>query len=365
MFNAIKKFLNRLLDEDVKLTHHDEFEDAWSIEKRLKYFEMHYKIFETKEDYINKQITQREDFIINEDINSNDLIRLGVLNGIRLEIAPAWHKLLKNFIIELDKHGWNRKVNCIKEKYATFCFYMPNDCVENSDGLKELFEKYSQASNITCESCGALGVKRTDGWEVVACREHYHLGASSIKSTESGFEFQDEHYVWNDITSIKIKTDYNDRVSGVVFKSDEKELCELNTSYYGFGKFIQSIPHRLVAENVLAPAIYGKGEYCLVCGLKSMFKDVCEACDYRTTAYYVNSGFLNDGIFSDEGELDIVKGYQMDWEMDGAALFYENNITYEMNPDFIKLFSAEELEENYIHEEWGVDVRELHKECNK
>ncbi len=74
-------------------------------------------------DFINKSCTRLEDFIINEKINAFDLRKLANLNGIDLQISEGWYPLTLELIRELHENGWDKKVSCIKEKYAELRFY--------------------------------------------------------------------------------------------------------------------------------------------------------------------------------------------------------------------------------------------------
>src|SRR5690554_651037 len=74
-------------------------------------------------DFVNKNCTSLEDFIISDEINEFDLRKLADLNQIQLQISEAWYPLTIQLIKELNENGWDKKVSCIKEKYAKLEFY--------------------------------------------------------------------------------------------------------------------------------------------------------------------------------------------------------------------------------------------------
>ncbi len=117
-------------------------------------------------EFVNKHCTSLVDFIINDEINKYDLMKLADLNGIQLHIQPGWYPLTLELIKELGTLGWNKKVSCIKQKYATLRFY-----ADYRD--YKLFEKYEKRSEHICETCGERGQIRYSGWDYVACRKHY------------------------------------------------------------------------------------------------------------------------------------------------------------------------------------------------
>ena len=120
--------------------------------------------------YINYDCTNLSDFIINEEINEFDLKKLARLNQIPLDIPEAWYLLVVSLIKELDRYGWDKKVSCIKEKYAGLRFY-----IKDGQGrkLRRIINHYQRKSEHVCMTCGARGeVKQKLGWFYVACQEH-------------------------------------------------------------------------------------------------------------------------------------------------------------------------------------------------
>ncbi|MFK7833732.1 MAG: hypothetical protein AB8B52_10680 [Winogradskyella sp.] len=143
----------------------------------------------------------------------------------------------------------------------------------------------------------------------------------------------------------------------------------LSTSFYGFGKLVSKIPHRY--RKLFHPIIFEKhlnSEYCKVCGINSFYNHRYESCGF--------SGYYH---LSDNNEFEYtnetIKKKQMGWFKDGAELFYSNFKVYELNPNYCKLFSQEEII-NYIIDSFDeldiedvdiedVDIEKIYKECNR
>ncbi|SDM91596.1 hypothetical protein SAMN05421820_105373 [Pedobacter steynii] len=59
----------------------------------------------SSENYLNKNCTELEDFIISIEINYLDPHKLCKLNDIVPEISPTWHALVIELLIEFDAAG--------------------------------------------------------------------------------------------------------------------------------------------------------------------------------------------------------------------------------------------------------------------
>lgn len=123
------------------------------------------KLFEGKE-FVNKETTKLNQFVINDEINQFDLFKLAQLNSIKVQLYPGWYDLVIELMKELNKLGWNRQVGSIKEKFGELRFYAdtPHD---------DILEKYTERSKEICEKCGKLGELRVEGWWITLCDEHY------------------------------------------------------------------------------------------------------------------------------------------------------------------------------------------------
>ena len=131
-----------------------------------KSFDEYYKKLLGDKEFVNKNTTQLEDFIINDELNHFDLHKLAQLNGIKVEMSSGWYDLTLDLMRELDKMGWSRIVGSIKEKFGELRFYAdtPHD---------DILEKYTQMSLEICEKCGKPGEMRYHGyWMITLCDEH-------------------------------------------------------------------------------------------------------------------------------------------------------------------------------------------------
>ncbi|MBL7936092.1 MAG: hypothetical protein JNM51_09840 [Bacteroidia bacterium] len=131
-------------------------------EERNSYYD---KLFAGK-DFINKDTTSLDQFIINAEMNHNDLYKLAQLNGIKVEMNKGWNNLALKLIVELDDKGWNRKVSSIKEKFGELRFYAETD-------HEDILNKYTEESKTICEICGRSGEFFTiNTWDFTRCDEH-------------------------------------------------------------------------------------------------------------------------------------------------------------------------------------------------
>jgi hypothetical protein len=151
-------------------------------------------------EFVNKNCTRLEDFIINDEINGYDLRKLADLNGIDLHIKPGWYPVTIALIKELDKDGWDKTVLRIKEKYAELRFYANHQ-------HNKILRKYAEKSMEICETCGQWGEQRYDcDFIYVACRKHYLESRGRIFLEDSGFNYNGISYLWNDIKNASFDT---------------------------------------------------------------------------------------------------------------------------------------------------------------
>lgn len=340
----------------------------WTKEQLFEYNLIQNQMTEPEEEYTNKKTTRFQDFIIDETLNEFDLQKLASLNGIKLQIRKGWYTLLKNYIIELDKLGWNRRVGCIKEKYAKLAFGFGDAIFENSEPLSELEEKFEQASTVTCETCGKMGKQRYDSsWYYVACREHYFTGHCYISSNEKIFTIREKIHSWEEVAKIEIELGYSDKPRMIifVFKDDSREYLLVGS--FGFGKFIEDSPKDIweKSNNINFSDYYKNPEFCKVCGFESFYNYECEICEYKGREYYIGIG-LYDNKLSEEQELEDIKEEQILWYKDGAEIIYKNQKTYKLNPNYQKLFSEKEYKDYIIgDEEDDYNLEEIYEFCNR
>jgi len=331
--------------------------ENWSEEKRFAYYLTKFKLDEPTEDYINKETTRYQDFIINEQIGYWDIKKICSLNGIGLHLGEGWYTLVKNLMIELDKLGWDRRITGVKQKWAELRFSVGMKSAfyeRNKNEIEKLLEKYREAGEMTCEQCGKMGKARSGGWITVLCREHYHNGISGLLCNDLTFKIGKNIYVWEDVRNVEINKSWKDRIESLAFTFKNNKVAHLYTRLYGFGKFINDIPSNyLFLFNAKFIELYNTENYCEVCGLKSFYNDICEACEF--TVYRSRKDYEEEDI----------KIKQIEWFKDGAETFYKNNQTYPLNPDYKKLFSQAEYDRFFEDDEEGKSKENAYRECNK
>lgn len=156
-----EKPFHRKMNSEEQVLHREELERLIK-EEHKRYYE---QLFVGK-DFINKNTISLDQFIINDQMNHNDLYKLAQLNGIKVEMGKGWNTLALKLIMELDKKGWNRKVSSIKEKFGEMRFYASTDHVD-------ILDKYTEESKNICEICGSPGIFFTvNSWNFTRCDEH-------------------------------------------------------------------------------------------------------------------------------------------------------------------------------------------------
>lgn len=137
-------------------------------------------------DFVNRDTTQLENFVINNQINGYDIQKLAELNETYVQFLGGWKNLVLDLLRELDAAGWNRKTPMMKEKWGELRFSVGR----NADKmLYEITEKYLEKSLQTCYLCDQPGKLREDNpyWQVL-CEEHYRFGGAPMYS-EHEFRF--------------------------------------------------------------------------------------------------------------------------------------------------------------------------------
>ncbi|KAB1159749.1 hypothetical protein F7018_05420 [Tenacibaculum aiptasiae] len=145
-------------------------------EKRKVHFESIYG----NADFVNRNTTKLEDFVINDRINRYDLQKLTELNETDTQFFDGWNNLVLELMRELDASGWDRKVLVMKEKWGELRFSVG---INADEKLHEITEKYLEKSLEICHLCGEAGKLRNDNpyWEVL-CEEHYKSGGAPLYS---------------------------------------------------------------------------------------------------------------------------------------------------------------------------------------
>lgn len=296
-------------------------------------------------EFLNKQCTLLEDFVINDQLNAYDLEKLADLNRIELQIHAGWYPLVIELIKELDQLGWDRRVSCIKEKYASLKFYTDH----KYDGL---IEEYESKSRRICEICGERGETRYRGWEQTLCRKHHLENTRYLHTDEDGLCIDDIICSWSDITGIS--TDENRKYASVWLKLKPGVLPPnhwqgtdqllVHDSMRGYGKFLQMLlqqpKHYDFGLRNHIKTHFNQVEFCPVCGYEAVYYLKCECCETLSDKGYSSIGYKPGAL-----DPERIKSLQLDWFLDDGEWFESEHPFYPKNPEHRMLFTPEELEE--------------------
>ncbi|MBV8328336.1 hypothetical protein [Chryseobacterium sp.] len=302
------------------------------------------------QEFVNKNCTRIEDFIINDELNSYDLRKLADLNGIQLQISAGWYPLVIDLIRELNDHGWDRKVSCIKEKYAELKFYTHH---EYASEIYTIIEKYGAKSEHICETCGERGeIRYHTDWDYVACRKHYLENRGKITPEGEGFQHNGKKYLWKEIRHAVLEDlDYSQKYRFVILEfrhntishagwSDNKLYISKNL--IGFGNFLSSLPETLPNPDRNYIQQFENPKFCECCGYKAVYQDKCECCENETWKSNLKKRKEKD---TEERKLDFIKYQQISWTIDEGEIYEKTQNNYQKNPDYRILFTPEELKE--------------------
>ncbi|MGC4039780.1 MAG: hypothetical protein QM710_03020 [Flavobacterium sp.] len=292
-------------------------------------------------DFVNKNCTSLEDFIINDQVSSYDLMKLADLNGIHLQIPNAWYPITIELVKELNDNGWDKRVSCIKEKYASLRFYTG----QRFDGITD---KYEHMSEHICQTCGETGeIRNNSGWDRVACRKHYMEDRGKITLQDSGFTFNGDFYKWKEIRNAVFEDlDYYGRyrfltieMNGNIVKHPGWKDNKLYVQQYviGYGNFLNQFSQHSQHIDLNYTQHYKDVSFCEICGYQAVYHDRCECCEYLTW-----EGYKKQWDDADE-KLNHIKSYQMFWFEDNGELYESQAHNYPKNPDHKILFTEEEL----------------------
>jgi hypothetical protein len=235
-------------------------------------------------DYLNKDCNDLNDFIISPELSVHDLKKLCKLNNINLQVSSGWHSMLISLLVELDAAGWDRRVSCIKEKYASLAFY-------TAGKYDEIIEKFESLSGQVCETCGEKGNQRFNtGWDYVACRKHYLENRGFIKAMDSGFELNGKLYLWKNVENtifedIDSET-YEPLTLTLTFNTNSiahpgwrDNKLYISKGTIGYGEFLAEIPRRFENLDYLFIDRYSNPSPCMICGFIAVYGHVCECCE--------------------------------------------------------------------------------------
>jgi len=328
-----------------------------STEKQPRYKEM----YEGK-DFLNKDTSTLEMFIINEQISSLDLYKLADLNDIQLQIHSGWHQLLIELLIELDQLGWNRKISCIKEKYASLRFYTDHR-------FSDVVDRYERRSKQVCETCGEHGeIRSRTGWDYVACWPHYRTDMGEVEISADGFSYNKVHYKWREVKGIQLEDSnqwWDDKTLETPYrwliisfhhnlaqvKGWEHDKVYIYHHALGFGKFLLAIfqmhhkfnglDYNYIERNFL------QAQYCEVCGYQAIYVGECECCERNTWEY-------SKHLYTNVSPLERLKSQQLSWAAEGGVTYEQQKLHYAKNPDFKTSYTQKELKE-YLNYDYSND----------
>lgn len=273
-------------------------------------------------------------------------MKLADLNGIQLHIQPGWYPLTLELIKELGTLGWNRKVSCIKQKYATLRFY-----ADYRD--YKLFEKYERLSEEICETCGERGEVRYDtSWMYVACRKHYMEDHSCVTfASNTGFIYNDISYNWEDIVYVYFKNkdgegNYNtiDIVFNKVIRDNGGTLGHrlyVSRKAFGLGHFMRYLPENIPGVDYGFTGKFKQVAFCEICGYEAVYNGYCECCENETY------GHLSEGLKNTyESRVGYIAFKQMGWALDEGD-FYASEMGIYKKTKYYKILYTEEQFDAY------------------
>lgn len=261
-----------------------------------------------KATYLNEFCQDLDSFVISPEITEKDLKKLCELNKIVLQVSEGWYPMLVNMLLELEADGWDRKVTCIKEKYARLTVYMDSN-------HSEIIDKYGDISERTCEICGEKGEQRSNSsWDNVACRKHYLESKGTVKGIENGFVFRGKTYWWRNVIDAVFEDQYTvtngyiklslDHDTGFFPGHDYRNII-IHKDTIGYGEFLKSIPRDFKDLDYAFLDEYCEATPCKICGYVAVYGGVCECCD--TDESWIEGGY--------------VAYYQQRWIEDDGPLF--------------------------------------------
>ena len=309
--------------------------------------------FYAKVEFVNKNCTNLEDFIINDEINEFDLLKLADLNGIDLQIRSGWFPLVIELIKKLNAYGWNKKVTCIKEKYAGLRFHA--ECVYG-DAFSNIVEKYENKSQNVCETCGEPGeIRSNSGWDYVACRKHYLENRGKITIVERGFNLNDNFFPWKDIKNANFEdlmgrdkyNFLNIQFNNQIVRHAGWEDRKLYISKYvmGFGNFLNHLPKSINNLDYSYIENFKNLEYCKICGYQAVYFDECECCENETWNSYIKTWRVKNEEM-EEKKLSHHHYKQLKWAMHKDDVFESTQNNYPKNPNHKILYTEKELKEH-------------------
>lgn len=297
-------------------------------------------------DFVNKGCKNLNDFVINDDINVFDLKKLADLNGISLQIHEGWYPLVIKLIKELHDNGWDKRVYCIKTKYAFLEFYASNE-----EHLQKIIRGYGFASQSVCETCGERGEMRYySGWDYIDCRKHYLEKRGKITLESEGFWYEDFFYQWKAIIDRSFEeANYFGQYRTLVIEFDKTIQNEriiygrlsIPKSTLGFGNLVDYLSKNFYRSKHSYIAKFENVEFCKICGYKAVYIDQCECCEnYTWESYFKRSG---NEEHTEEEKHEYIKDCQISWIKDEGEIYEAKQNNYTKNSSYKVLYNVEEL----------------------
>lgn len=356
--------------------------DQFSLENSYEYKKKKEDELYKKTDFLNKNCKKIDDFIINNEINEFDLRKLAELNEIQLQISKAWYPLVIQLVKELHIIGWDKKVSCIKEKYAHLEFYTD---YKSGSSIYNIIQEFGDKSEYICETCGAKGkIRYNSSWDYVACRKHYLENRGTIIIENAGFNYNDIFYPWKKVKNIILEDfdDYSKKYKFLAIEFDKKivkhqgwkdEKLYLSKNNIGFGKLLNLISSQSFTSEFFTDELqknyiknYENVKFCEICGYEAVYLEQCECCENdvweekleyweKQIIAYQNREkknnkmleFYQEKINNKERlkEKDI-KYCQIKWILDDGEIYELKQKNYRKNPHYKILFTENELNEH-------------------
>lgn len=86
-------------------------------------------------------------------------------------VGAGWVPLLEDLCVKLFKLGWDGGIWQVKEKFGTLRFYWRNNIADPllADIAEDVVENCEARTGWTCETCGEVGRRNSDGWTLTLC----------------------------------------------------------------------------------------------------------------------------------------------------------------------------------------------------
>ncbi len=320
--------------------------EHFSLESQSKATQDFYKNAE----FVNKHCTDLDDFIINDQINEFDLRKLADLNGIQLQMGNGWYPMVIDLIKELYENGWDKRVSCIKEKYASLRFYTER---RYGDTIHDIIERYEHKSERICETCGESGeIRYQSSWQYVACWKHYREDLGKVKAEANGFWHNEIFYVWSDVKDAYFDNlDYYQKYKFLKLEFQHAKVkypgwgsnrLFVSKHTIGFGAFLNHLPKTFKGLDYGYIRNFENVTYCEICGYQAVYFGTCECCEKDTWTEYFEK-WNREGKGDDAEKYLHIKQCQLYWTKKGGEICEAEQKNYPKNPAYSVLFTEEEI----------------------